>query len=268
MSTLIYDKKDAIATVTFNRPQSRNALTPEMLCRFAEALLDFKHDDQLRVMILTGAGDQAFCAGGDLGSTLPLMTGARPAMDQWDKRLLEDPFVLAASSLREFELLKPIIAAINGACFAAGFEMMLGTDIRIAAHHATFALPEVKRALIPFAGSIVRLPRQIAYCQAMELLLTGDSVTAEKAVSMGLVNYAVPAAEVMAKALEIAQRIAMNGPLAVQRVKQTAIQASGLPLSAGYLLEDESKQLVLASDDAKEGPRAFMEKRSPLYSGQ
>jgi enoyl-CoA hydratase len=176
--------------------------------------------------------------------------------------------VLAASSLREFELHKPVISAINGACFAAGFEMMLGTDIRVAAHHATFALPEVKRAVIPFAGSIVRLPRQISYCQAMEFLLTGESMTAEKAVTIGLVNYAVPAAEVMGKAIQIAQRIALNGPLAVQRVKQTAIQASGMTLSAGYRLEDESKRIVFESDDAKEGPLAFMQKRSPIYSGR
>ena len=265
---LLYSKQDSIATVTFNRPASRNAMTPEMLCRFADAVMDFSGDDKLRVMIITGTGDQAFCAGGDLGTTIPLMTGARQALDEWDWRVLNDPMVMSASSLREYPLYKPVIAAVNGACLAAGFEIMLGTDIRIAADHATFGLPEVKRAVIPFAGSMVRLPRQITYCHAMEILLVGDPINAHDAARMGLVNYTLPARDVMAKAEELAQKIVTNGPLAVQRVKQTVLQASGLNLNAGYLLEDESKRVVLASEDAKEGPKAFIEKRAPRYFGR
>jgi len=265
---LLYVKQGAVATVTFNRPASRNALTPEMLCRFADAVIDFNADNTLRVMIVTGSGDQAFCAGGDLGTTIPLMTGARQAVDAWDRRLLTDPTVMAASGLRNYPLYKPVIAAINGACLAAGCEIMLGTDIRIVADHATFGLPEVKRAVIPFAGSMVRLPRQVAYCQAMEILLVGDAISAQDAARIGLVNHVLPATQVMAKAEALAQKIAASGPLAVQRVKQTVLQTSGADLADGYLLEDESKRMVLASQDAQEGPRAFIEKRTPIYVGR
>ena len=265
---LLYVKEGAIAKVIFNRPASRNALTPEMLCRFADAVVDFSKDENLRVMIITGTGSQAFCAGGDLSTTLPLLSGARPAENEWDRRVLNDPLVMAASSLRDYPLFKPVIAAINGACLAAGCEIMLGTDIRIAAEHATFGLPEVKRAVIPFAGSMVRLPRQISYCHAMEMLLVGDANSAQDAQRMGLINSIVPASDVMAKAEALALKIAANGPLAVQRVKQTVLQASGASLDEGYRFEDESKQIVLASEDAQEGPKAFMEKRPPQYVGR
>lgn len=265
---LIYSKQGAIAEVVLNRPAARNALTPEMLCRLADAVIDFAADDSLRVMILSAEGEQAFCAGGDLSLTIPLMTGGRPPADEWDRRVLEDPVVMAASSLREFPLHKPVIAAVQGACFAGGFEIMLGTDIRIAAEHATFCLPEVKRGVIPFAGSMVRLPRQIPYCRAMELLLTGDPLSATEALQLGLINQVLPAAAVLPRAWELAAKIAANGPLAVQRVKRTVLEASGRPLEEGFLLEDESKRIVLASEDAQEGPRAFMEKRAPRFSGR
>jgi len=266
-ATVLYEKDGPVATITLNRPAARNALTPEMLCLLADAFLDFRDDDRLRVAILTGAGELAFCAGGDLARTLPLMTGARAAEDAWDRRVLGEPLVMAASSLRGFALDKPVIAAINGACLAAGFEILLGTDIRIAADHASFGLPEVQRALIPFAGSLARLPRQIAQAHAMEILLTGRPVSAGRALQIGLVNQTLPAAEVMPRALELARQIAGNGPLAVQRVKHTVFAASGQPLEAGFALEDESKRIVLASLDAREGPLAFMEKRAPRFVG-
>jgi len=270
MSTLpplLYAKDGPIATFTLNRPAARNALTPELVCRFADAIADFLADDALRVGIVTGAGDKAFCSGGDLGTMLPLISGARAPADEWDRRVLEEPFVMAASSLREHPIGKPLIAAINGACLAGGMEMMLGTDIRVAAGHAVFGLPEVRRAVLPFAGSMVRLPRQIAWCQAMELLLVGEAIDAGEALRIGLVNRVVAADQVMAQALDFARRIADNGPLAVQRVKQTALAASGVTLAEGYRLEDESKRVVMASEDAREGPRAFMEKRAPKYVG-
>lgn len=265
---IIYEKNGPVAIITLNRPGARNALTPEMLCRLADAFVDFRDDAQLRVAILTGAGDLAFCAGGDLGSTLPLMTGARAPADAWDRRVLDEPQVMAASSLRDFALHKPVIAAVNGACLAAGFELLLGTDIRIAAAHCIFGLPEVQRALIPFAGSLARLPRQIAQAHAMEILLTGRPVDAQRALQMGLVNHVLPASEVLPRAMEIAQQIAGNGPLAVQQVKQTVFAASGQPLDIGFELEDDSKRVVLASRDAREGPLAFMEKRPPRFTGQ
>lgn len=265
---ILYEKDGPIATITINRPSARNALTPEMLCRLADSFIDFRDDGQLRVVIVTGAGELAFCAGGDLGSTLPLLTGAREAIDAWDRRVLDEPQVIAASSLRDFPLHKPVIAAVNGVCLAAGFELLLGADIRIAAEHCSFGLPEVQRALIPFAGSLTRLPRQIAQAHAMEILLTGRPINAQRAMQIGLINYVLPAAKVMPKALEIAQQIAGNGPLAVQQAKQTVFAASGQPLDVGFEREDESKRVVLASADAREGPRAFMEKRHPHFIGQ
>ena len=183
--------------------------------------------------------------------------------------LLSDPQVLAASGLRDYPLSKPVIAAVNGACMAAGFELLLGTDIRICAEHATFALPEVKRGLIPFAGSMARLPRQIPYCLAMESAADGRTrVRREEAFRMGLVNRVVPASEVMPTARALAQIIARNGPVAVQAVKRTVIASSGRPLEEAYLLENEVNALVMASDDAREGPRSFMEKRAPIYRGR
>jgi enoyl-CoA hydratase len=265
---LLYEKHDGIATFTLNRPAARNALSPELVCRLADAVQDFAADDRLRVAILTGAGDKAFCAGGDLGSMLPLLTGGRPPVDDWDRRVLDDPLVMAASSLRGFPLYKPVIAAINGFCLAGGAELILGTDIRVAAAHATFGFPEAKRAVIPFAGSMIRLPRQIGFCKAMELLVTGEPIDAAEALRVGLVNYVVPAADVMPKAEALARIVAGNGPLAVRRIKETVLRGSGMTLDEGYAIEDESWRIVLASDDAKEGPRAFVEKRPPRYTGK
>jgi enoyl-CoA hydratase len=267
MTTLLYVKNEGVATITFNRPEARNALTPEMLCRLADAIADFAADDSIRVAIITGTGEKAFCAGGDLATTLPLLTGARAPADEWDRRLLDDPVVAAASALREYPLHKPVIAAINGACLAAGMELMLATDIRVVAEHATFGLPEVTRALIPFAGSMARLPRQVAYCHAMELLLVGDAIGAWEAHRIGLVNHVLPAGQVLARAEGLARKIAANGPLAVQRVKQTVLATSGLPLAQAYGMEDEAKRVVLSSADAKEGPSAFVQKRIPHYFG-
>jgi enoyl-CoA hydratase len=136
-----FEVRDAVATITLDAPATRNALTPQMLCLLADAIQEYAASETLRVAIITGSGDRAFCSGGDLARTLPLMSGARAAEDEWDRRLLSDPVVLAASGLRDFPLDKPVIAAVNGACLAAGFEMLLGTDIRICAEHATFALP-------------------------------------------------------------------------------------------------------------------------------
>lgn len=264
---VIVREEGAVLRVTLNRPAARNALTPEMLCRLADAFVHLAESPHLRVAVLTGRGDQAFCAGGDLGSTIPLLTGARQAVDAWDRRLLDDPRVLAASGLRDYPLHKPVVAAINGACMAAGFELLLGTDIRIAAEHATFALPEVRRGVVPFAGSMARLPRQIARAHAMELLLVGEAVDAATALRMGLVNRVVAVDELEATARSIAERIARNAPLAVQELKRTVVESDGLPLDEAYRLEDRCKQVVLSSDDAREGPRAFIEKREPRFTG-
>ncbi len=268
MSPLLFERREGVAILTLNRPEARNAISPEMACRLADAFYEIEQDNDIRCVILTGAGDRAFCAGGDLALMLPLMTGARAPQDDWDRRVLNDPTVMDRSALRRFEMTTPLIAAINGHCLAGGMETMLATDIRVAADHATFGLPEAKRGLIPFAGALVRLPRQMSHCRAMELLLTGDTITAAEAQAAGLVNHVVPGAEVFDRAWDIARRIAANGPVATRQIKRTTLAASGRTLSEGYALEDAAREVVMASEDAREGPRAFMEKRPARFRGR
>jgi enoyl-CoA hydratase len=268
MIPVLYEKRGHIALITLNRPEARNALSPEMLCLLADAFVDFHGDPNLRVVIVTGTGEKAFCAGGDLALTLPLLGGSRQPESEWDHRLLNDRNVMQVSSLRKFPLDKPVIAAINGACMAAGLEMVLGTDIRIASESATFGLPEVTRALMPFAGSMVRLPRQIPYVHAMEMLLTGKPIDAQCALQFGLINKLVSASELMKVAFEYAELLSKNGPVALQTIKQTVRLANGINLEEGYALEDAGMQKVFSTEDAIEGPRAFMEKRNPSYKGK
>ena len=268
MPAVIYEKKGHIARVTLNRPEVHNAMDAEVIVRLAEAWQDFAADDSLRVAIITGAGDKAFSSGADLRRLIPLMSGARQPEDEWDRRFLEDRKLMNAALLRGFELYKPVIAAINGFCLAGGTELIQATDIRIAAEHATFGLTEVKRAIIPGGGSMVRLPRQVPFCKAMEILLVGDSMSAEEAHRIGLVNYVVPAGKLMETAEDFARRIAENGPLAVRKIKETVLKALGRPLEEGYALEDEAVRFIIRTEDAREGPRAFAEKRLPNYTGR
>lgn len=261
---ILLDIADGVAVVTFNRPERRNALTPEMLCRFADALAVCAADEAVRVVVLTGAGDAAFCAGGDLGRTLPLLTGARPPEDAWDRRVLDEPGV---AGMLGVAMDRPVIAAVGGFCLAAGMELLLATDIRIAADHATFGLPEVCHGLIPFAGALARLPRQIPQSLAMEIVLGGAAIDAAAALRAGLVNHVVPGPEVLPLAMAIAQRIARNAPVAVRAAKQVMLEALGRPVAEGLVLEQAAKDRVLATNDAKEGPRAFMEKRRPRFAG-
>lgn len=266
---LLYEKRDGIAYLTFNRPNVRNALSPEVFCRLADAWQDYAADDSLRVAIITGAGDRAFTAGADLGTFIPLLSGARKPEDEWDRRVLEGEQVSDGAILRgEFALYKPIIAAINGFCLGAGTELIQATDLRIAAEHATFALTEVIRGFMPAGGSTVRLPRQVPLCKAMEILLVGESMSAQEAYRIGLVNEVVPADQVMPKVEALARKIAANGPVAVRKIKETVLRALSIPFTEGFQLERENAQMVLTTEDAKEGPRAFMEKRPPKYVGR
>ena len=269
MPDLLYEKRDGIAILTLNRPEQRNAFSPETMVRLASAWIDFRDDDSLRVAVLTGAGDTAFCAGGDLARLMPLFTGAREPEDEWDRRLMEDVAnVMSTALLRPFELYKPIVAAINGYAVAGGAEILQSTDIRIASEEASFGLSEAQRGLVPGGGSMVRLPRQIAYCKAMEILMTGDRISAEEAYRIGFVNEIVAQQEVMPRALEFAERLARNAPLALRAIKEAVIRTSGLPLEEAYEIEHEISAGVMRSKDAREGPRAFMEKREPIFTGE
>jgi enoyl-CoA hydratase len=252
--TILYQKDGRIATITINRPEALNALTADMLAGLGAAFADFDADDDVWVAIFTGAGDRAFCAGMDLKEAIPRITsGDMMGYEDPRKRPLADVF-------------KPIIAAVNGHCIAGGLEFLTGTDIRVAAAGATFSLGEVRWGIIPLGGSHIRLPHQIPWAVAMELLLTGGSIDAQRAYDIGLINRVVPPDRLMPTALELAETICKNGPLAVRTAKEIAVKALGL--EDGFELERELGAKVLASEDAKEGPRAFMEKRPPEFKGQ
>ncbi|MDF1726257.1 MAG: enoyl-CoA hydratase-related protein [Sulfitobacter sp.] len=264
----LFQREGPVATLTLNRPDRRNALCPETICRFADAIEEIGDDPAIRAVILTGAGDAAFCAGGDLALTLPLLSGDRHPENDWDRRLLEDPTINDRIALRGFAMHKPIIAAVNGPCMAAGMEVLLATDIRLAVPGATFALPEAARGVIPFAGALARLPRQIPYTAAMEMMLANIPMGAKDALRHGLINRIVAPADLMAEARKMAHRVAANAPLSVQQIKAVVTDATGRTLEEGFALEDRAKARIMASQDAREGPRAFMEKRPPRYEGK
>lgn len=263
----LYERDGHVATLTFNRPERRNAISPEVACRLADAMGEIAEDDEIRVVILTGAGDKAFCSGGDLALSLPLLSGARAPETEWDRRFLTDETVHARTALRGFEMTKPIVAAVNGPCMAGGMEILLATDIRLAVPAASFALPEAARGVIPFAGALARLPRQIPYAAAMEMMVANVPMDAETALRHGLINRIVPPEALMQAAREMADRIAASAPVSVQQIKKTVTEAMGRPLDEGYALEDRAKAIVMETEDAREGPRAFMEKRAPRYRG-
>lgn len=265
MAIVDYEVKGNVAVVTLNRPDARNAVNPEVGVRLYEAWHAVRDDDRVRVAILTGTGS-AFCAGADLGRLIPLISGARGAEDEWDERVLKQPDVIECAFLRSFDPVKPVIAAINGHAIAGGMEMVQGTDIRVAVPAAKFGVQEVKWAIFPAGGSTVRLPQQLPFAKAMELLLTGDLITADEALGHGFLNYVTD--DVMGKALEIAEKIAANGPIAVRAIRQSARACLGVPEQQALKIETEISAPVFKTADAKEGPAAFMQKRKPVYHGR
>ena len=265
---LLYAKSGGIATLTMNRPEVRNALNAEMLCRLADAWQDVNDDPAVRVEILTGAGEDAFCAGADLDRLVRMMQGLRPPETEFDRRIVADYSLIYKGLLRNFEVVKPVVAAVKGFCVAGGTEILQTTDIRVAAEDARFAIAAVKWSLFPMGGSTVRLPRQIPYCQAMEVLLTGEQFTAAEALRFGLVNKVVPAKDVMAEARRYAEVICGNGPLAVQAVKRSVLAGLGRPTAEALEKEMEIGIPVSMSEDCREGTKAFKEKRKPVFKGR
>jgi enoyl-CoA hydratase len=263
-----YEKRDGVAYVTFDRPAVRNALDPEAIARLADAWRDVRDDPAVRVAILTGAGTEAFSSGADLARLIPLFTRARPPEDDWDRRLVADPTLLQTALLRDFELYKPVVAAVNGFCVAGGMEILQATDIRVASTMATFGLQEPRWGLLPGGGSTVRLARQVPYCIAMEILLTGERIDAAEAWRIGLVNRVVPPADVLPAAERYARTLAANGPLAVRKIKESVLRTWGVPLADALATEAGLSAEVLRSHDAREGPRAFVEKRVPRFRGE
>ncbi len=265
MALVDYAVDGHIARITLNRPDARNAINPEVACRLADAWQDVRDNDAVRVAILTGTGS-AFCAGADLGQLIPMVSGTRKPENEWDERVASEPGITSRALLRNFDTEKPVIAAINGHAIAGGMEIVQGTDIRVSVPEAKFGVQEVKWAIFPAGGSTVRLPVQLPYAKAMELLLTGDLISADEALELGFLNYVT--ADPLAKADEIAGKIAANGPLAVRAIRASVKECLGKPEADAMKIESRISGPVFQTEDAKEGPRAFMEKRAPQYQGK
>jgi enoyl-CoA hydratase len=259
---LLIEREGHVVTVTMNRPEARNAWTLEMLARMWDAWQLIDGDPEIRVAILTGAQGH-FSAGADL----KMMHGDQSA-NPWHARFREDPDLHWRAMLRHYTLKKPLIAAVEGTALGGGTEILQATDVRVAGSGATFGVTEARWGLFPLGGSTVRLRRQIHHTVAMELLLTARRISAEEAERIGLIGRVVEAGRALAAAREIAAEIAANGPLAVQAIKRSALEGAGLSEADALALELEIGQPVFATEDAREGPRAFMERRPARFKGR
>ncbi len=268
MNTILFEKRGPQAWITLNRPAANNRINGEMFVELADAWQEVRDDDAIRVAVITAAGEIDFCCGGDLSEVIPLWTGAREAQTPAEERLLADPMIVDSIMLKGEPLYKPVIAAINGRALGGGTELLQATDIRIAAEHAQFALPEPKVGVVPGAGSMVRLARQLPWAHAMKILLGGEPVSASEALAMGLVSEVVPLAQLQSRAEHYAHNVCRQAPLALQAIKRTALETHTLPWADAFKYEMEQAGSVMMSKDAREGPRAFREKRPPAFLGE
>lgn len=268
MAAVVLEKRGHQAWITLNRPEAKNMLNGDAFVELADIWQEVRGDEQIRVAVLTAVGEQDFCCGGDLSEVIPLWTGARQAQTPVEERLLADPTILDKIVLKGEPLYKPVIAAVNGRALGGGTELLLATDIRIAADHAQFALPEPKVGIVPGAGSMVRLARQLPWAHAMRILMGGEPITADEALAMGLVSEVVPLAQLQARAEQYADNICRQAPLALQAIKRTALETHTSPWPEAFQYEMQQAGGVMMSKDAREGPRAFKEKRQPVFKGE
>jgi enoyl-CoA hydratase/carnithine racemase len=259
--SILYDKHERVAYITINRPEARNAIDFETAQELSNAWMDFRDDENLWIAVITGSGDKSFSAGADLKSFIPMLTGQN-----------QNPEPVSSGGFggitQGFECWKPIIAAINGHCFAGGFEIMLACDLRIAAENAVFGQTEVRWGIIPGAGGTQRLPRSVPLAKAMEIILMGESITAEEAYRIGLINKVVPQSELMNEVERWVGILLERGPLALRAAKQAMLQGLSLPLDDGMQLEQKLFASLLQTEDAREGPLAFVQKRKPNFKGK
>ncbi len=253
MSNISYEVQGGIAVIKINRPEKLNTLTLQMYEDLGAAFQMAQSDPEVAVCILTGEGEKSFCVGADLVESIPYLNQGH-YIDEWD-----------AAHLKHIKMNKPIISAINGMCMGGGFEIMLGTDIRVASSTSIFALPEVSLGIVPAGGTLARLARQIPYVKAMELILTGDKIDAQKALEYGVLNYVVEPSQVMCKAMEIAEKFLSLSTTAVQIAKESAIKLREMPLEQAFETEAMLGYKAFTSEDAKEGLDAFYNKRKPNF---
>jgi len=258
---ILYEKRGRVAYITINRPEARNAIDFETAQELSKAWTDFRDDDNLWIAVITGSGDKSFSAGADLKSFIPMLT----SQSQNREQVSNGGF---GGITQGFECWKPIIAAINGHCFAGGFEIMLACDLRIASENAIFGQTEVRWGIIPGAGGTQRLPRSIPLAKAMEIILMGEAITAEEAYRIGLINKVVPQFQLMNEVERWVEILLERGPLAIRAAKQAMLQGLSLPLDDGMKLEQKLFTSLLQTDDAREGPQAFAQKRKPNYKGK
>jgi enoyl-CoA hydratase/carnithine racemase len=256
-----------VAVVTIDRRERANSLDPPTLRELAAAWRRIAEDPDIRCAVLTGAGDRVFCAGMDMTTTVPaaqrLARGERV-----DDETFEGLRSVATALLAGFDLQTPLVCAINGHARAGGFDLMLAAELRFAVPHATFALEEVALGLYPTGNATVLLPRQIAWVHAHELLLTARPITAERALAIGLVNRLVAPDQLLAVALEAADAIAANAPLAVRETRRGIRDLLHLSLPEAYRRHEEIGRPLRRTEDAREAQRAFVEKRKPIWKGK
>lgn len=257
---LLVEQDGHTLVLTMNRPESRNALSLDMLERMSAAWDEINDNPEIRCAVLTGAGGN-FCAGADLKAM-----NSKPVDQQYEESDHDPSFIKPL--LKGFDLKKPLVAAVEGFALAGGTEILQATDIRVAAKSAVFGVSEVKLGLFPLGASTVRLRRQIPYAVAADMLLAGSTLTAEEAHHYGLVRYLTEDGQALDKAMELATRIARNGPVAVQAILRALRETECLPEKQAFPIESKLGMKVFMSEDAKEGPRAFAEKRRPEFKGK
>jgi enoyl-CoA hydratase len=254
--TLLVERRGRVAVITINRPQKLNALNIQTRAEGAAALDELREDESVRVVVITGAGEKAFVAGADIAEF-----EGRTAVTQRDVMTARSLF----TAVDTFP--KPVIAMINGFCLGGGCELALSCDIRIASEGARFGQPEINLGIIPGGGGTQRLTRLVGEGKAMELILTGDMIDAHHAFNLGLVNLVVPAADLEAKTMEMANRIAEKSPVALRMAKEAVKTAARANLDEGLRREVDLFALCFSSADKDEGVRAFLEKRKPDFKG-
>jgi len=259
---LLVEKSEHIVTVTFNRPEAKNAFSLEMLARLADAWDMIDGDPDVRVAVLTGA-QGVFSAGADLK-----LMHSDQSDNPWQARFKENPELHWQSLLRHRRLKKPLVAAVEGYAYGGGTEILQATDIRVAAETARFGVTEARWGLFPLGGSTVRLRRQVPYTKAMEILLTAEPITAAEAREIGLIGRVVPEGKALEEAMRLARAVAANGPLAVQSILRSVRETAGLGEKEALAKELEIGWPVIRSEDAREGAKAFAQKRKPEWKGR